>query len=110
MVGRAAVRHPWIFAQAKNEEINHGVHGVSRSEENPTPCALPPLADIGLRFIELLSKHQPPEFYISRARRFFGFFCDNLKWGTYLKNQLNREQTLSGVENVWRKYFRENEG
>jgi tRNA-dihydrouridine synthase len=157
MVGRAAVRQPWIFAQAKNEEFNHEGHGVTRSEEeevNPlrlTTCsqegaaraaekqslefsaggdrvsegherlprralpngftmrALPPIEDIGLRFLELLARHQPPEFYLSRSRRFFGFFCDNLKWGTYLKNKLNQEQTLSGVEKVWREYFKENE-
>ena len=91
MVGRAAVRQPWIFADAKGKKV--------------TVTFL----EVGLRFLELLALHQPPEFYISRARRFFSFFCDNLKWGNYLKNQLNREETLSGVERVWREYFKENE-
>ena len=63
------------------------------------------LEETGLRFLELLARWQPPEFHISRARRFFGFFCDNLKWGTYLKNLLNREETLSGMERVWRNFF-----
>jgi len=86
MVGRAAVRNPWIFAQAN--------------------AALSPnIEQTGLRFLELLSRHQPPEFYISRARRFFGFFCDNLKWGNFLKNQINKEETLSGIEKVWSEYF-----
>jgi tRNA-dihydrouridine synthase len=93
MAGRAAVRHPWIFAHAK---------AVSSS--------VPNLEETGLRFLELLVRFQPLEFHISRAMRFFGFFCDNLKWGNYLKNQLNREKTLSGIEQVWRKYFVENEG
>lgn len=92
MVGRAAVRHPWIFAEAKGDVLMS-----------------PNIEETGLRFLELLARHQPPEFYVSRARRFFGFFCDNLKWGTYMKNQLNREQSLSGIEKVWRDYFRENE-
>jgi len=91
MVGRAAVRKPWIFAQAKEEDV------------------LPPLEETGLRFLDLLARYQPPEFHISRAKRFFGFFCDNLKWGTYLKNQINREETLSGIEKVWREYFIQNE-
>jgi len=90
MVGRAAVRYPWIFAQARGE-----MHEVN-------------IEEIGLRFLELLAKHQPPEFYISRAKRFFGFFCDNLKWGNFLKNQLNKEDTLAGVERVWKGYFAEN--
>jgi tRNA-dihydrouridine synthase len=86
MVGRAAVRQPWIFAEAHKmaPEIN--------------------VFDTGLRFLELLARWQPPEFHISRARRFFSFFCDNLKWGNFVKNQLNREKTLSGMERAWREY------
>ncbi|MDR0487134.1 MAG: tRNA-dihydrouridine synthase family protein [Treponema sp.] len=88
MVGRAAVRQPWIFASAKkNETVNVSIE------------------ETGFRFLELLSRFQPPEFHVSRARRFFGFFCDNLKWGNYLKNLLNREKTLSGIERAWREYF-----
>jgi tRNA-dihydrouridine synthase B len=89
MVGRAAVRQPWIFAQAREIEI------------------VPNIEETGVRFLELLSQYQPPEFHLSRAMRFFGFFCDNLKWGNYLKTQLNREKTLLGIEQAWRKYFKD---
>jgi len=126
MSGRAAVRQPWIFAEAKNEEFLAEAQRrkgrreeKKKEEENFKPSyssansASPRLREIfleeiGLRFIELLAQHQPPEFHISRAKRFFGFFCDNLKWGTYLKNKINREQTLMGVEKVWQEYFIEN--
>jgi len=92
MVGRAAVRKPWIFAEARRiSTTNH----TNQHE----------LMEVGLRFIELLSLWQPPEFHISRARRFFALFCDNLKWGNYLKNLLNREETLAGLERVWKEYF-----
>jgi tRNA-dihydrouridine synthase len=90
MVGRAAVRQPWIFAEAREKVIDTD------------------LEEIGGRFLELLGRWQPPEFHISRARRFFALFCDNLKWGNYVKNLLNREETLSGVERAWRDYFKEN--
>jgi len=110
MVGRAAVRQPWIFAQAKKAMSN---------EQKPLDAGIPHssfliphsslILDTGLKFIELLARWQPPEFHISRARRFFGFFCDNLKWGNYLKNLLNREETLSGVERVWKEHFNNNE-
>jgi len=96
MVGRAAVRQPWIFAQAKAPPGTFPL---------PTPHSLLP---IGMRFLELLARWQPPEFHISRAQRFFSFFCDNLKWGNYVKNLLNREETLSGMERVCRDYFIEN--
>jgi len=91
MVGRAAVRQPWIFAQAR------------KWGQDPPP--IPSLEETGLRFLELLARWQPPDFHISRARRFFGFFCDNLKWGNYVKNLLNREKNLSGMENAWRGHF-----
>jgi tRNA-dihydrouridine synthase len=88
MVGRAAVRAPWIFAAVP------GAFSVD-------------LEETALRFLDLLTKYQPPEFHISRARRFFNYFCDNLKWGTYVKNMVNREETLSGIERVLRGYFNE---
>ena len=97
MAGRAAVKMPWIFAQARSSAFT--------AFPRFTP---PPLEEIGLKFLELLTQYQPPEFYVSRAKRFFGFFCQNLKWGTNLMNQLNREETLCGVEKVWRVYFKEN--
>jgi len=102
MVGRAAVRQPWIFAQAKAMEDTHTEtqrHGERREEESFN------IEEVGLRFIELLAEHQPPEFHISRARRFFAFFCENLKWGTNLKNRINREETLAGIEKQWQEYF-----
>jgi tRNA-dihydrouridine synthase len=91
MVGRAAVRRPWIFAQARNASAADGVS----------------IAETGCRFLELLARYQPPEFHLSRARRFFGYFCDNLTWGNYLKTLLNREQTLPAIERAWRGYFAE---
>ena len=94
MVGRLAMRRPWVFAEARGIQA-----GSQPSSVN--------IEETGLRFLELLSRHQPPEFHISRARRFFSYFCDNLKWGTHVKNLLNRETELSGVERVWRGYFAE---
>jgi len=94
MAGRAAVRQPWIFAQA-------------REIESAKASSVPNIEETGVRFLELLSQYQPPDFHLSRAIRFFGFFCDNLKWGNYLKTQMNREKTLSGIEQVWRKYFKD---
>ena len=120
MVGRAAVRQPWIFAQARDLALSPKTSSVPREGIDAEKAALSPktssvpnpnpnLEETGLKFIELLARYQPPEFHISRVKRFFGFFCENLKWGTFLKNQINREETLSGVEQVWRGYFKENE-
>ena len=90
MIGRLALRRPWIFA-----EIQQAV----------SPGFVPAIEETGIQFLDLLSKYQPPEFHLSRARRFFHYFCDNLKWGTYVKNLINREQDLRGIARAWKEYF-----
>ena len=100
-----------------DSDIASGLHSNSPNYD-PSPRSLVPspflppspqsIEETGLRFLELLGRFQPPEFHISRARRFFGFFCDNLKWGTHVKNLLNREETLSGIEHTWRSFFESN--
>jgi tRNA-dihydrouridine synthase len=92
MCGRAAIRRPWLFAEA-------------RALQQGLPYSPPDICETGLLFLDLLRQHQPPEFHLSRARRFFAYFCDNLQFGNYLKTQLGRETTLEGVERVWRGYF-----
>ncbi|MDR1929114.1 MAG: tRNA-dihydrouridine synthase family protein [Treponema sp.] len=95
MAGRLAVRAPWVFAQA-------------RALEEGRP-ALPDidLEETALRFLDLLGRYQPPEFRLSRARRFFAYFCDNLQWAHHVKTLLNREGDLAGIAAVWSGYFRE---
>jgi tRNA-dihydrouridine synthase len=95
MAGRAAVKQPWIFAQARRAEAGLPQAPAANIEE------------IGLLFLDFLDKYQPPEFHLSRARRFFGYFCDNLKWGNYVKTLLNRETDLAGIGRAWSGFFRE---
>jgi tRNA-dihydrouridine synthase len=104
MVGRAAVRQPWIFAAAR--ALDSGTAGAMAGEKAAGTVRVD-LEETGIRFLELLARYQPPEFHLSRARHFFGYFCDNLKWGTYVKNLLNREESLGGIERAWRGYFAE---
>jgi tRNA-dihydrouridine synthase B len=128
MIGRLAVRQPWVFAEAHDEKsTTEGTefHGERLQNYIKTPCSSVSysvvknlnltnmakkgvfLEETGLHFLELLSRYQPPEFHLSRARRFFSYFCDNLKWGTHVKNLLNRETDLAGIERAWRGYFAE---
>jgi tRNA-dihydrouridine synthase len=94
MAGRALVRRPWLFAEANALAAGAALGGIN-------------LEETALRFLELLAAYQPPEFYLSRARRFFSYFCDNLKWGNYVKTLLNREESLRGIEKAWKGYFAE---
>ena len=103
MIGRLAVRQPWIFSRTKKLAA-----GKSSPAGECMECDLPVnLPETGLRFLDFLSRYQPQEFYLSRARLFFAYFCDNLKWGNYLKNLINREQDLQGIEKVWKTFFSE---
>jgi tRNA-dihydrouridine synthase len=92
MIGRAAVQKPWIFAE---------IRGIREKPLN--------LEETGLRFLDLLAKYQPPEFQISRARRFFSYFCANLKWAHYVDTLINHEESLAGIEKVWKNWFLEHE-
>ena len=95
MIGRLAVRQPWVFAEAKGAEIQ-----VTDSF----------IEETGLRFIEFLSQYQPEPFHLSRTRRFFSYFCDNLTWGNHVKTLLNRETSLLGIEQAWRGFFAQSDG
>ncbi|MCL2243315.1 MAG: tRNA-dihydrouridine synthase family protein [Treponema sp.] len=108
MVGRGAVRQPWIFAEAKKDKKLTSAHFNENSTTEKHGISETKIEEIGLRFLELLSHYLPPEFHVSRSMRFFGYFCDNLKWGNYLKNQLNRQDSLSGIDCIWREFFRNN--
>ncbi|MDR1373555.1 MAG: tRNA-dihydrouridine synthase family protein [Treponema sp.] len=94
MAGRGAVRRPWVFAQAEALEQNR-------------PWEAPDLEETALRFLELLARYQPPEFRLSRARRFFGYYCDNFIWGGYLKTLLGREADTAGMGRALSAHIRE---
>ncbi|MDR0447658.1 MAG: tRNA-dihydrouridine synthase family protein [Treponema sp.] len=90
MAGRLLVREPWAFAAVAKT----GTLIVNREET-------------GLHFLKLLAQYQPPEFHLSRARHFFRYYCDNVIWAEYLRNNISRETSLAGIERVWQEYFKE---
>jgi tRNA-dihydrouridine synthase len=125
MIGRLAVKEPWAFAavlsgpcgsestgSAENPQVPGGQESArpkpaaEARAEQPSGCSA--LEATGLRFLELLSRYQPPEFHLSRARRFFRYYCDNFTWAEYVRNKINREQSLSGIGRVLSEYCREN--
>jgi tRNA-dihydrouridine synthase len=124
MAGRLAVRQPWVFAQARHLHPTGNTFAEGAEEESDVADArkcLPPsaviskgypmridLEDVGLRFLDLLAKYQPPPFHKSRAHRFFTYFCDNLKWANYVKTLLGREEDLSAMARALTGFFSEN--
>jgi tRNA-dihydrouridine synthase len=115
MAGRAAVRAPWIFALARRMEAAAPGAGMETVTAAGTAVAGPAadekfvvdLEETALRFLDLLSRYQPPEFHLSRARRFFRYYCDNFIWAEYLRNLVNRQETLEGIGTVIHTYCTE---
>ncbi|MCQ2613835.1 MAG: tRNA-dihydrouridine synthase family protein [Treponemataceae bacterium] len=98
MIGRAAAQKPWIFAEIARAR---GLMGHDRMQ---VPAGELPvdLFEVAEQFTEDLQKFQPPEFYDSRARRFFSFFLDNFMYSHFLKTKvLNtkiREEQLAAIK------------
>lgn len=77
MVGRQVVQAPWTFKfwrqklRANNFDIQID------------------LAEVAQRFHHLLEIHQPPEFWPTRTKRFYHYFCHNLLFGHTLAARIN---------------------
>jgi tRNA-dihydrouridine synthase len=89
MIGRLAVKEPWIFGRIHDRPLQRDRNF---------------LEETALVFLDLLTLYQPPEFHLSRARRFFRYYCDNFTWAEYVRNKINREETLEGMGRVIREY------
>lgn len=93
MIGREAVRRPWIFAL---------IRGL---EDNPQYSMTINLEELGLRMLDLIRTLLPPNFHLSRARRFFFYFCDNLKFGHHIRYAIQNAPDLNAMETLFRTYF-----
>lgn len=100
MIGRGAVQRPWIFSMLKDDIGGNG------------------LLDGGLvdaravidRFFEYLEIYQPRDFLISRARRFFYYFCENFKFGTRLNTSIRNTDELKEMRKLILAYLERNPG
>ena len=80
MIGREAVRSPWIFAAIKAAERAPG----SKLDIDLAECIE--------RFFALLEAYQPEDFHRSRARRFCSYITSHLSFG----HRVNAAVTKAG--------------
>lgn len=122
MLGRAAVRMPWIFKLLKKalnrntdndtERMLHPAEkqcaiDLAQSPEKQ-PAEKPLIIDVeqtALLFLQFLKTEQPPEFYLTRAQRFFQFYCDNFSFAHYCKTQLLNAESPEEMEHILHTYF-----
>lgn len=95
MLGREAVRRPWIFAL---------IRGLEKDPDFRMTVDVAGTAETALRLME---KHLPQEFHISRARRFFYYYCDNLSFAHHVRWRIQNAPDLAAIRTVLVEYFEE---
>ena len=93
MIGREAARRPWIFALIRGQQ------------DNPDFSMKVDLEETGLRLLSLIRTLLPENFHLSRSRRFFFYYCDNLKFGHHIRYAIQNAQDIDAVEALFRAYF-----
>ncbi|MBP7096520.1 MAG: tRNA-dihydrouridine synthase family protein [Spirochaetia bacterium] len=95
MLGREAVRRPWVFALFRGLERDAGFELEAELEAT------------ALRFLDLVEAHLPPEFHETRAKRFFHYYCDNVRFAHHFRTAVMNAPGIAGVREAVKAYFRE---
>jgi len=101
MIGRAAVQKPWIATE------------LTKALQPAAPLITGGRVDMAAtieRFFELLKLHQPEDFHVSRARRFFFYFCDNFKFGYQVKMDIQNAPDIHTIRSLALSYLQRNPG
>lgn len=93
MVGRRAVTAPWSLAYWRGRW------------DHPEFDFEVDLEAVTLRFHELLERHQPRDFWVTRSRRFYAYFSKNLafghRWGAQLQGHRDYQTLVAQVRTYW---------
>ncbi len=87
MIGRAAAVKPWIFGQIENR-----INGKNNS--------IIDLAECTEIFIEKIHQFLPSKIQTLRSLRFFGYFCNNFRFGHYLFSEIKKKESVSEMGKV----------
>lgn len=108
MIGRAAVQKPWIFADIRRAEAAHGGEGAHGGEAiGACPDLRVDHLEVARFFLETLGECQPPEFLLSRAHRFFFYYCDNFSFAHHIKMKIQNAETVGAIMPLLENYFTE---
>ena len=121
MLGRAAVQMPWIFKEARDkitagscrtgipdaaamaagtETAPYGANGTGNAEVYRID-----LEETAKLFLQFLETEQPSAFFLTRAQRFFQFYCGNFSFAHYCKTQLLKAVTKEAMVQLLHAYF-----
>lgn len=94
MIGRVAVQKPWIFAELKTIQTDKKLHQIKID-----------MSDVIHNFFLFLKEEQPTEFYLTRAQRFFAYFCDNFKFAHHIKTKILNCKNIEEMQEHFNEYF-----
>jgi len=100
MLGRAACQRPWLFGDIRRKEAL--LRGETLAELEPVDHL-----EVARFFLENLAVSQPPEFQISRAHRFFFYYCDNFSFAHHIKMKIQNTRTTDEILPLLHAYFDE---
>ncbi len=96
MIGREAVKSPWIFRLSENREKNIQGKFEVNSEE------------IFIEIIEKINRYLPENLHKSRAHRFAFYFTKNFIFGHNLMNEIRRAESIEEIIIVIKNFYSRN--
>ncbi len=95
MIGREAVRRPWIFALIRGAAREPGFTlEIDRFE-------------VAERLLDLVAAELPPEWHVKAARAFFHYYSDNFSFAHHLKWKLVNAPDIASMRSLLAVYFGE---
>lgn len=102
MLGREAVRRPWIFAKTRAELSS----SAEASAFAPRLGGLPTdRLSVALRFLELDAAFLPEKWQLETARRFFDYYCEPLSFAHHIKYRTMNSPSLGAMRSTLEEYF-----
>ncbi|MDX9826811.1 MAG: tRNA-dihydrouridine synthase family protein [Spirochaetia bacterium] len=97
MIGREAVRKPWIFAQLRSRPLAGltapgTIKDIDRME-------------IGLRFLKLVELYLPEAWQLESSRRFFSYYCEQFTFAHHIKYKIMNSPSLEQMGTTLARYF-----
>ena len=99
MIGREAVRRPWIFAALRAELAGVPTGGLAAA------CQPLDRLAVALRFLELDAAFLPEKWQLETARRFFDYYCEPLSFANHIKYKTMNSPTLGAMRATLEEYF-----
>lgn len=96
MIGREAVKNPWIFRLCNNYDKNRNEKVEINREE------------IFIKTMENIKNILPENLHKSRAHRFAFYFTKNHIFGHNLMNEIRREDSIDNILNIIKNFYKRN--